>query len=75
MPVDGLPPGTFITLEPGSQAQPYLVLGDRLYPWTFAGYGGPVERPQGIEVTLLTPMSTVRALRAGYRPKIHPEPY
>jgi hypothetical protein len=75
IPIDDLPPGTFITLEPGPQAQPYLVLGDGLYPWAFARYGEPIERPNGIEVTLLTPMSTVRALKAGYRPKIHPEPY
>jgi hypothetical protein len=39
------------------------------------GYGEPVERPNGIEVTLLTPPSTVNALKAGYRPRIHPEGY
>lgn len=73
--IDKLPLGAFITLEAGPQAQPYLVLEDELRPWSFGGYGEPVERPNGIEVTLLTPPSTVRALRAGYRPKIHPEPY
>lgn len=73
--LDDLPYGAFITLEPGSQAQPYLVLTDGLRPWSFGSYGERIERPNGIEVTLLTPPSTVRALRGGYRPKIHPEPY
>lgn len=73
--LNDLPFGTFVTLEPGPQAQPYLVLGDSLWPWNFGGYGKPVERPNGIEVTVLTPPSAVRALRAGYQPKIHPEPY
>ena len=75
MAIDDLPYGAFITLEPGPQAQPYVVLDDGLRPWSFGGYGEQVERPKGIEVTLLTPPSTVRALKVGYRPRIHPESY
>lgn len=74
-PLDDLPYGTFITLEPSLQAQPYLVLDDSLRPWSFGGYGEPVERAKGLEVTVLTPFLTVQALTAGYRPKIRPESY
>lgn len=73
-PVEALPFGTFITLA-GDPQQPYLVLEDSLHPWTFGGYGSPIERPAGIEVTVLTPVSTMRTLAAGYRPAVWPERY
>lgn len=63
-----LPDGTFVGLEEG----PALVLGDRLVPWTVAGYGAPADRPTTGEVAVLTPPSTVRALLAGYRPQTGP---
>jgi hypothetical protein len=49
-----------------------LLLGGRLRPWSFGGYGPPagVRMPGAVEV--LTPPSTVAAIAAGYRPLAHP---
>ena len=43
-----------------------------LRPWTFTGYGEPVVIPPDTAVDLLTPPASVAALRAGYRPRLHP---
>lgn len=67
--IDDLPDGTFVALEPGLKA--HLVLGDQVLPWAMDGYQAPIERPKGIDVVVLTPWSTVRALRDGYKPDIH----
>ena len=72
-PIDALPPGTFILLEPDPSTQPYLVLADSLRRWSFGGYGRPVARRTGVAVTVLTPRSMVNALAAGFRPQLHPE--
>ena len=41
--------------------------------WSFEGYRGPVDLGAlGPEVTLITPASTVAALRAGYVPAWSP---
>lgn len=57
-------------LAPGAMAEAggaaFLWDGAALRRWSFAGYGPP-ERPQG-PLRLLTPPSTLAALRAGYRP-------
>ncbi len=75
-PLDSLPFGTFITLNPALDATPYLVLDDALRPWIFAGYGAPLSHSTTNQVvTVLTPPSTVRTLAHGYRPQIHPEPH
>ena len=49
-----------------------LVIGSRLRPWSFDGYGppAPVSLPGAVEV--LTPPSIVAAIAAGYRPLVHP---
>ena len=49
-----------------------LVSGDRLLPWSFAGYGPPVPLPDRGDVEVLTPPAIVGAIRAGYRPATHP---
>jgi hypothetical protein len=64
-----LPAGAFVTLE---HEVPALVLGDRLVPWSSAGYGPPVDRPRRGDAAVLTPPSTLAVLRHGYRPVIHP---
>jgi len=64
-----LPDGAFVMLPPSDA--PYLVRGDALYPWTFAGYGAPIARPER-HVQVLTPRSTVLAIAHGYVPSIHP---
>lgn len=48
-----------------------LVLGDALLPWSPDGYGPSVCRIGGT-VQALTPVSSVGALAAGYRPQMHP---
>ena len=62
LPWPGLPDGTFILLDNA----PAVVLGDRLRPWTHAGYRGRQARPTRGTANVLTPPSTVAALRAGY---------
>ena len=65
---DGLPDGTLISLD-GAQA--FALRGDHALPWTAAGYGPVRARPAG-NVMLLTPLTSVAAFRAGYRPAFHP---
>jgi hypothetical protein len=67
--LDRLPDGAFVVLE--ASDVPYLVLGNRLYPWSFEGYGEPIARSSAV-VQVLTPPSTVRALAHGYLPDINP---
>ena len=64
-----LPDGAFVLLE--ADTTPYLVRGDTLYPWDFAGYGPPLARPDAW-VQVLTPRSTVRALGHGFAASVHP---
>jgi len=54
----------------------YLLHGGEAYPWSFSGYG-PRESLQTLagDFRLLTPASTVAALRSGYRPDIHPSAF
>jgi hypothetical protein len=42
----------------------------RALPWSVAGYDAP--RDDITAPLLLTPPSTLRALRAGYQPVLHP---
>lgn len=67
--VDALPDGAFVALE--GDSRPYLVHGGALLPWTPEGYGARFSRQSAV-VEVLTPESTVAALRAGYRPALHP---
>jgi hypothetical protein len=64
-----LPDGVFVVLE--MRDVPYLVRGNQLVPWSFAGYGQPIARPDAT-VRVLTPRSTVRAIGHGYAPSLHP---
>ncbi|HEY4095594.1 MAG TPA: hypothetical protein VGM33_08800 [Baekduia sp.] len=59
-----LPDGAFVLLDDG--ATPAVVLGDQLTEWTRAGYGARRARPAGGAAQVLTPPSSVAALRAGY---------
>jgi hypothetical protein len=43
-----------------------VVVGDRLSEWTAGGYERPRARPRRGTATVITPPSTVAALRAGY---------
>ena len=68
VPAGGLPDGAMVRCR----GVVGLVTGGLLLPWSFAGYGAPVALPDGEPVDLLTPPSTVAAIRAGYRPGLHP---
>ena len=69
-------PGDFTDLPDGAfirQGDACLLLhGDALWPFTPAGYGAPLPRPKTGGVAVLTPPPSIRALRAGYAPALHP---
>jgi hypothetical protein len=69
--LDDLPDGVLVAV-PGWGAEAYLLLGDGLLAWSPGGYRERRRRPKGDEVRALTPPSTVRAIRAGYVPEVHP---
>jgi hypothetical protein len=68
--LDELPGGVFVNI-PAWGEQPHLVWGDHLLAWSPAGYNERRRRPKDEEVRVLTPKSTVKAIRAGYVPEIH----
>jgi hypothetical protein len=68
--LETLPDGAMIRDLAGSQT--YLVAGQRLFPWTFAGYGPQQSRAGHTRVAVLTPATIVAVLSAGYRPILHP---
>jgi len=47
-----------------------VVFRDAVVPWTMRGYAGARRRPARGQVELITPLSTVAALAAGYSPQI-----
>jgi hypothetical protein len=64
-----LPRGTII-LDPGRR--PSLVIDDRLMSFTFSGWADPRPRPHGGTVEVLTPPTSVAAMRHGFEPVLHP---
>ena len=72
--LDELPDGVFVT-SGGANGGAHLVLGDKLLAWSPGGYTGRRSRPGGVDVAVLTPRSTVAAIRAGYEPQIHPSAF
>ncbi len=64
-PPANLPDGAMVL----HQGAPHLILDGRAFRWSHAGYGAPIAAPDRAE--LITPPSTVAALRAGYRPVLH----
>jgi hypothetical protein len=68
--LDRLPDGVLVT-RPDTPDQVWLVLGDHLWQWSWAGYCERTTRPKIIEVKVLTPRSTVAAIKTGYTPEIH----
>ena len=62
-----LPGGTFIRLH----NEPYLIHNSSLYRWTPFGYETTTIPVEGItEGEVLTPLSIVNTLRAGYQPQV-----
>jgi hypothetical protein len=69
--VDELPDGTMIQ-RTGAGERAGLVWEGNLLVWSPGGYRERGPRPQGEQVQVLTPPSTVAAIRAGYVPEVHP---
>jgi hypothetical protein len=65
IPLDALPDGAMVRAGEGS----YLILNGRPLLWSFEGYREPRDAVKDAE--LLTPPSTLRALKTGYRPVLH----
>ena len=62
-----LPAGAFVELD----GVPHVVLADRLRPWSARdGYGADHARPSGGDAIILTPETSIRAIRRGYHPQI-----
>lgn len=57
-----LPDGVFVLLD----GLPAVIVGDHVTDWTYAGYGARHPRPYAGRATVITPPSSVAALRAGY---------
>lgn len=61
-----LPTGAFIVLAD----RPALVVEDSVLPWTTQGYGPARRRPTHGSIDVITPPSSLAAIRSGYRPQI-----
>jgi hypothetical protein len=68
LPWNDLPDGTFVLLD----GAPAVVVGDHLTEWTHDGYDRRRVKPRAGLAPVLTPPSTVAALRAGYEAQIDP---
>lgn len=68
-PWPDLPDGTFALLD----TSPRIVTGDHLTEWTRAGYQRRTRRPVHGMADVLTPPSSIAALRAGYPVQIDPD--
>ena len=66
-----LPGGAFVVL-PDAPSAAWLTLGGRVLLWSHAGYVRAEDWAASRPVAVLTPPSTLFALRAGYRPVVHP---
>jgi hypothetical protein len=69
--LDELPDGVFIRHPDGGDSA-CLVWNDALFAWSAGGYMERLARPEQLKVLVVTPRSTVGAIRAGYVPAIHP---
>ena len=64
--MSALPDGAYVAIDAGA----WLLWQGAAYRWSAAGYLERRPQPRGA-VTVLTPRSTVAALEAGYRPRVH----
>lgn len=67
--ITDLPDGTVIVAD-DREAQ--LVVGDRVLTFGFGGWRGAQRRPRTGHASVLTPPTSVAALRHGYAPTLHP---
>jgi hypothetical protein len=66
-PIDELPDGAVIA----AAGVAYTIVRGRAFRWTAQGYAA--GQPIPTAASLLTPPSTLLAIRAGYRPVLHPD--
>jgi hypothetical protein len=61
-----LPDGAVVS----SGGQAFALRGEAALPWSFSGYGSPLDRDalNGPALRLVTPPATVAVLRSGYKP-------
>lgn len=64
--IGALPDGVMIALDGAA----YLVWRDALWRWSAGGYSDPQPKPVDQAAAVLTPYSTVNAIRAGYVPVV-----
>jgi hypothetical protein len=64
-----LPDGTFITFE--NKSKSHLWFQKNMYEWSFSGYAKITSFKKNQEVNVLTPLSYVAVLKAGYVPQVH----
>jgi len=64
-----LPDGALVRRQGGDNA--FLLWRDRLHCWTPAGYDGSHQADMDEVADVLTPVSIVNAIRAGYEPELH----
>jgi len=67
--VDDLPDGTVIIDDDGRAR---LLIGDAARPFSFEAWGPAGPRPRARSVDVLTPSTSVAALRNGFAPTLHP---
>ena len=65
-PLDELPNGAFVLEEDG----PCLVFGAQLLTWTPAGYAVRTPKPAPRDALVITPLSLLAVLRAGWKPLV-----
>ena len=70
--IDTLPDGSIIL---GVDSTPSLVLNGRLMSFSFGGWANPEPRPLNQEVTVLTPPTSVAALKHGFVPTLDESAY
>ncbi len=68
--LDALPSGT-VVVDPVTRI-PHLVTNRHLQAFAFDGWGPPRERPHNVNMEVLTPPTSVEALRNGFAPRLHP---
>jgi hypothetical protein len=61
-----VPEGSFVVLDD----EPFLVRAEGLVRWTTGGYADARRRPRQGTAAVLTPPTSVAALRAGYVPQV-----
>lgn len=68
-PIDSLPSGVVVIDRP--ERPPSLLTSDRLIEFSFHGWTNPRPRPSHGTFDVLTPPTSILALRNGYEPTLH----